>query len=1287
MDHAFGQSYQFIHFDKDNSFLSYNGIKCLLEDSRGFIWIGTNYGLNRYDGTRITEFHRDILNTNSDYISALIEDKEGKIFIGTDDGLVCYDYSMDSFTPVPDSPSERIYTLFNCCGTIYAGAKDMGLYKYSETNRNLKHLELKTEDGIPLTSIYRAAADSAGRIWIATYYDNLFHIEPGDSIARSLDANANPFFHDDIEGIVTSKADHNIIYIASKANGLCEYNVESAMIQRRVELPSGSRPTGLYCFNKTLWVTTSNGVVYTDMEDFQGRTIHNIPQHNLSLNENHTFGLAFSHNANGESQLVIGTANSGINLWSSYHDVFRKYTSLSTGEMISGCMTRSLTEDSEGTLWIGTENKGLLYVGADNRLLKYNKASQLPKSINAIFAEGTRLWIGSNNGVFLLDTGTGILKEYKLPESHEVLSDSRVLSFFKSKNGTFYVGTSVGALYFEAKNDRFMEMPLLGTSAIENFAEEPDGTIWVASYHDGVYRYNPDRNEVIKHYCTKIDGSPIPEMTSSIHIDKDSNIWILSFSSGFFRYDTQTNSFDIFNKSTYPELPTEIFLNALTDNNGNLWLSSDSGLVLFDVYKKTFRVFSSRDGLPNDGFTKAAIEMSNGTLAMGSADGVAVFSPEDITSINDTSSVTITEFEIGQDIITPSSKKTVLTSNIDISPEICLNHNQNSFGFKFACPKATLQGNKSILCKLEGWDKEWRDVSISREIYYYNIPKGNYILKVTGHKDLNIKIKPRFIETAGGIATLVLSILAISAVIFTIILGKIKKREVNKRKEHERKASERLLLEKLNFFANLSEEIKTPITLIYDSINCLKRNISDEEFSDDINILSAGAEHLSGLASELSEYIKAEENDSVLSLRDINIVERIKFLCSSIDAAAEGKSIKLKNSQKEIEFPTDSKTFDKIFLNLLQYTAKHTASKVVVNIEDDEDALTIEIQGDGGNLSEDTKRQLFTPFAILSDERAIFSQKYGIGLSLAKTLAENLGGMVRLTDMDSVGFILQLPRETATVNEPDTIENVEIKQNCPLILLVEENKGIQSYISKKIRDNYGIIAVPDGETALTVLKTYSPDLVIIDSSLPGMSGMELCQKISSNQTAGSLPSIILSSISNNEINLRYLEYGASLVIEKPFTTDYLMGSIQTILEQKNRIRQVYAKRMPQTPWILENLTNRDEQFIAKLEELLQARIADSSFCAAEIEQMANMSRSTLSRKIKQLYGTSPADYIRDKRLELAAEIISSNKIRISEVCYKVGFNSPSYFAKCFKRKYGILPLEYAQNAMKESGDL
>lgn len=1268
---ASGKEYQFVHFDKAVSGLSYDGVKCLLQDRRGYVWAGTYRGLSRYDGTRWRTFDCKDFGTDSDYISSIDEDAEGNVWIGTDNGAVVYDFESDSFTNMygAGAPSVRIYDI-ECCsdGKVYLAVRDRGIFLCEKAGAPF-HVIGET-DG---KNVYRLESLPDGRLFYATYCDNLYVADTSDGAEfESSLVCGDSFAADDIEGL-DCLGDY--LYVASKRLGLVRLGLYDSSFKVMCTLPADARPVNVTSSGNLIWLSTTDGVRLLDPADGSVKEIRMETGGSFGLSDNFVTDVI----VDSRGGLWVSSDEGGVNYSSRQMDRFSRF-------LCEG-IVKSFAQDPSGRVWVGTERNGLFTFDPEtcSAPKKYPSGS-LPRDVNALCCDGDALWLGSHSGLYRLDTRSGSVRQYRSVLGPDTSLDNRVLCIFLSRDRTLYVGTSIGVSRFDRSSGLFEQIPALDGVTAENMAQDKSGKIWLATYSQGVFVFDPATQSTVDVFNIKNGASAIPEMTSSVSVDRDGAVWVVGFSAGFFR--KVGDGFVHYDRVSLPTLPTDVYLTGICDRNGLMWLSSDCGLVRFCPTDRSVKVFTVSDGLLADKFKKGGIALRDGRILMGGGGGFVMFDPEATGRDEEIPSVAITGVSVGGSA--PSADN--FSGNADATDRIVLAPRERNIAFNFSVPGFSGSASGNIVCRLEGLDDAWRNLPPSRSIEYYNLPKGRYVLQVAttsgdrivpAHKDVEIVVKPRFLETGLGIVCIVLAVLGFAFALFYALYRHGLSRQRARHRAKEEALKENLYHEKMSFFANVIHEIKTPLTLVRTPLQhlLLSDGLRDGD-REDVCLISDNTDYLEKLVKELLEFISVEENGYVLELRNLDVTERVGFICSNYLETARSANLRLEFNPTggHIVTAVDSRALNKMLNNLLSNAVKYSETGISVGLRLDGDKLLVCISNDGDPIPPERRENIFVPFVHYGTQSQS-DNSFGIGLSYARKLARLHGGDLTLSDReDCTEFILSLPARTLTETVPETEEQMPAASaGRPLLLIVEDNPDLLGYLKRKLSPDYMVIGVTSAEKALEKLRTNKVDLLLTDLGLKALSGVELCAKVSGDPSLAHIPIIVLSAISTLQTKIKCMENGATMYIEKPFSLDYLVSCIKSVLEKRRLMKTAYADSgFTAADKVQTGLPDRDEDFIRRLDRLIADNISDSSFTNSQIEESLGISRSSLNRRMKALLDTTPNEYIRRRRLEVAARALRSGNVRVSEICYAVGFNSPSYFAKCFKEVYGQQPAEYAK---------
>lgn len=1281
--------YSFINLNASNSTLSFNKVHVITQDAKGFIWMGTADGLNRYDGRNFHTFGTEDLGTESAFVVSLCADENGNLWIGTDTGITYYDYENDSFMPLvleSDKGTKVTNKVSRISidkeGIVWFSVLHQGLFSFD--GKNLYNYFY--EDGkVTLPSGIRAFfKDSNGVFWFSLYFDDLYWSDDDLSTVHraELGPDGNFFNGDDIMAICKNPVSNNL-FIASNNRGLCEVDARAKAAKVIIPNSNGFVVESMKCDrNQNVWLATTKGLYCYNIA---GKSIHHYTSDRsnpYSISENHTFD-AFVDNSNG---LWVATYSRGVDYSGCSQLWFEKHYETSDGKSLSGALMRSMAEDDNGNIWIASEENGLyVYSSITGSLRRYNEKT-LPNNLFGICHDNGSLWIGSFLGMHRLDIATGKIKLYSRFDNSSDFKDSKIYSIHRTSDSSLYFGTTLGLFKYDRNEDSFHTVKEFNGIFVVDIIEDRKGILWIASYADGVFRYNPATGDIDNFRRHSKDKNIPYDKIMSLFEDSEGRIWAASFGSGFFTVDNSEREGVIFNKSTSEAIPSNVFYKILEDNEGCLWLSSDKGIVAFNPLTGQIRTFLKSDGLLDDNFNyNSAWKLSNGRMIFGSTNGIVIFNPSCIVVPSVIPDIVITDLTVNGKTVKPAQKDSYLKRHINETTRIVLAPDDNSFGLRASMLGAGSAAGHTVECMLEGHDKAWRKSTSEMNFTWENVPAGKYRLKLRGqeggeHSPIEITVRQKFYKsTVAVISYMIIAALLAVVVILRLYRNVARKAEIT-RKEYEHAKDEEMFKDKLSFFASVIHEIKTPLTLIKTPLqNIISTQPMDGAMREDLSVIARSSDYLDQLVKELLDFIRLEKHGYVLEYKTLDLIERINFLCFNFADTARTKNISLRFAHDEghLMINADESGLNKILNNLIHNAVKYAETSIDISAEKSDDMVEVRFCNDGPVIPESRRKEIFKPFVRFDNSPDAYSQSFGIGLALAKNLSELHGGNLTIDDSERTCFVLTLPLKSMTQVSAEE-ENTEIygsDENLPLLMLVEDNADLLEYLRSKLCDEYRILTSQSAETAMGLLKKYTIDMIVTDISLNGMSGIELCRIVKNDFETSHIPILVLSAISSNDTKVLCVQSGASVFIEKPFSMDYLKACLKA--EYAKRL-SIIKPEMFSADFDTECIVvpGSDKEFIENLDKIIFANIADQELTNKQIADALFISKATLIRKVKGLLGTTPNEYVRMQRLNLAAKILMKDSHRISDICYSVGFNTPSYFTKCFKKQFGVLPAEY-----------
>lgn len=1301
--------------------LSQNTVNAILQDRKGFMWFGTKDGLNRFDGHSFREYKYKFLNQYSlgnNFITKLYEDAEGRIWVGTDAGLYVYFPERDAFERFDRQSAQQTrieHTVSmiagDSSGRIWFAVEAQGLFCYDHKQQTFVNYPLKHFTPTS-TNISCLSFDESGTIWLGFYGDGLFY--SNDQLKTFLPYKTpadkrEVFKGDPIIRIV--KGNYGFLYVCSIKGGLKEINLTSGRI--RDLLLVDEKGESIFCHelivfsDHELWIGTETGIYIYDLKTDQYTHLCHSSGDPYSLSDNAIYALYKDR----EEGVWIGSYFGGVDYYPKQYTYFEKYYPKGTEKGLHGKRVREFCPDTDGTLWIGTEDGGLNHFNPQTGEFHFFAPSRAFTNIHALCVDGDYLWVGTfSKGLKRIHKKSGqVVKDYMGGYPIHLL-DNSVFSICKTASGNIYIGTSYGLHLYNRQKDHFEPISELKGRFVYDIKEDSFGHLWAATYSNGVFRYNIDTNCWENYVFNAKDEQSLPyNKVLSIFEDSHRQVWLTTQGRGFCRFNSKQKCFTRYNSQM--GLPNDVVYQIAEDNDGFFWLTTNSGLVKFDPGHNHFKTYTTADGLLCNQFNyRSSFRDSEGDIYFGSINGFIRFNPKRFVENKNIPSVVITDLLLFNREVFAGEENSPLEKSITFSDEITLQATQNSFSLRLASLGCRISERNKIMYRLEGFDKEWRTVGESPFVTYSNLEYGHYVFKAKAFNDdgksdereleLRIQILPPFYLTIW--ARLVYALMFVLVVCYTVIYFR-KKSVIKHQRQTEKfeQEKEREIYDaKIDFFTNVAHEIRTPLTLIKGPLeNIILKKELDAETRDELNIMEHNTERLLNLTNQLLDFRRIEARGYGLNFVQNNINDILRETYLRFTSLARQKRLEMTLSLPEEHLcaHVNREALIKIISNLLNNAVKYASSYIKVSLEqqnsDHFNHFMIKVVNDGMVIPIEKREEIFKPFVrVNNEENGTVATGTGIGLALARSLAElHQGSLVMDTDTERNGFYLSLPvvqqcsicisgetgvQETDATIQPPVVENkINVKEDRPTILMVEDNPDMLNFVSKQFMHDYAVLTATNGIEALQVLDEHYVNIVITDVVMPQMDGFELCKTIKSNLEYSHIPVILLTAKTNIQSKIEGLELGADAYIEKPFSVEYLKVSVSNLIANRENLRKTFALS-PFVPAHTMALTKADDEFMKKLNGIIQSNLHNTEFCMEDMADALNMSRSSFYRKIKGVLDLSPNEYLRIERLKQAAQLLKEGENRVTEICYRVGFNSPSYFSKCFQKQFGVLPKDF-----------
>ena len=511
----------------------------------------------------------------------------------------------------------------------------------------------------------------------------------------------------------------------------------------------------------------------------------------------------------------------------------------------------------------------------------------------------------------------------------------------------------------------------------------------------------------------------------------------------------------------------------------------------------------------------------------------------------------------------------------------------------------------------------------------------------------------------------------------------------------EQEKQRELYTAKIDFFTNVAHEIRTPLTLIKSPLeNVLREKDLTTGIRDDLLIMNQNTNRLLDLTNQLLDFRKTENEGFKLSFIQSNICELMRETYIRFTPLARQNRLNFTINLPETDIFASvdkealTKVISNLFTNAIKYSEKYI--RIQMDVVDNGECFSIQVVNDGKIVPLEMRENIFKPFVQYKDNGKAMVTGTGIGLALARSLVELHHGTLMMDESVAYNcFVLTLPikqRDTiALSSQKEFVEEAGIQQtqitepikNKPTLLVVEDDRDMQVFISKQLSSAYQVLTANNGIEALKSLDDNYVNLVISDIMMPQMDGLELCDRLKSDIEYSHIPIILLTAKTNLQSKIEGLKLGADAYVEKPFSLEYLKVCISNLLSNRDKLRTAFVH----SPFVSTGtvaMTKADEAFLKTLNEIVITNMQNSEFCLDDMASILNMSRSSLNRKIKGILDMTPNDYIRLERLKKAAQLLKEGECKVNEVCYTVGFNTPSYFTKCFQKQFGALPKDFSK---------
>ncbi|WP_282132646.1 two-component regulator propeller domain-containing protein [Cellulophaga baltica] len=1313
------------HKIKDTTTINSNLIHCMYIDHKNRLWVGTDDGLSVYEKD-LDRFTRIPFQSKKDAelniaVFTLSGDAQGNIYIGSFEngyfGLKNDEKSirrLASADPIAKNAVNINKLTVDHKNTIYAGTS-LGLKEFDVTAQKFVSSYFNTSSGLHTFDepVQTLLIDAQHHIWVGTVSNGLYKIVKGNPMTGVLDQ----IYHFGITErriLATCQMKDNSILVGTENDGLFQINQDGTTRARYLSDKSYTNSISsnsiwsLYVDkNDRVWMGYYNsGIgIYDELYDkFKG--LESIANNKNSLEVGSVTGIL----EDDAKRLWITMDGGGIDI---FNPKSNTYTHLIKNEggysNLSSSDIQTVFKDRKNNLWFGTWNHGLfLLPNGSKKFINYN-AENTPEAFgsNSImsFAEDAKgtIWIGTfYNGILSYNPNTETFVHHDTPEfTQKDLHTSAIRKVMVDSKDCIWVGTTKGLFRIkEERNSGFK---------IDNISEKAPE----------LYRHKSSANYIL-----------------SLYEDNDGSIWIGTRGSGLGNYNPQKQSFNFCNETF--NLNEESVASITSSDAQTLWISGNTGITRIDLKNKKATNYSANDGLLSNNFNfNAVLKANDGMLYFGNYKGLDFFNPKNVSVNESLTSMYLTGFKLFNKDVIPGAANSPLDKIISETETIELTHNQSVFTIEYTGINYTRAEKNTYAYYLEGFEDTWNYVGTSRSATYTNLDPGKYTFKLKAANNdgiwnenaltLKVHILPPWWKTNLATAIYILLLALGIYLLNKITQERIKEKQFIKNERIKRIQEDRLNEKKLQFFTNISHEFRTPLTLI---INPLEDIIRDETLNlpervkEKHHIIHKNTDRLYRLINELMDFRKLELNKLRVKAGELDVVEFTKEVTSYFKEEAANRNIHLAVDADVTEIPiwADANMLEKIIFNILSNALKVTPDGGAINIDivsSDKlialpladstqpiEAIEIIITDTGMGLEKDQVQRIFERFYQVENLNKTYYGGTGIGLEVVQNFLELHKGKVEVESEVGKGtsFKLFFPKGKAHFAAEDILKEVtksiSYRERNPLpkkakatedgssedykskqhtLLVVEDNSELRNYLRDEFKQQYKVLVAKDGQEGLKMAKEFLPDVILTDVIMPEMDGFTFCKNIKEDLRTSHIPLLMLTAKAKIDDRIEGIGLGADAYMVKPFDMRLLSLRLKQLITSRQLIFDKYFGSISGADENA-NASSLDKDFIHKVLNYINENMSDSDLSVEVLASQLHLSRSQLYRKIKTLTGQTVNEFLRKIRLQRAKQIIETESdVNISEVCYKVGFSSPSYFTKCFKAHFGVLPTEIEKN--------
>ncbi len=1278
-----------------------SAVNCVIQDNQGLIWLGTDRGLYNFDGYQARHYSaRDQLRAENDGVvyCALLVDSV-RLWLGADDGLLVFNTYTDSYEPAPEGMPENVRAIARIDSRYFWIGSINGLYRYDLLRRKAERI---SDERLPHPAIYTILRYDDNTFYFGTYNGlSRFDLQTGHFQEVSLGSSAS---HPN-QLVISLLADYgrHCMWVGSEA-GLYRFNMANPESEPEILFKGNAVKSLLLDNQQCLWAGTDNGLYIYEPSSGHHRLIRHDAVNDRSLLNNMVWTLFTDR----EQNIWVGT-DAGVSLFV-YNKHFMVQSISELTQSNEGNQIISLLSDSRGNLWLGGNN-GLIRVDKQSgKTIWYqqNKSKYaIPHNkVRQVFedADGD-IWIATDGSICRYNEHTAQFDRYQIEDATHTRNANWSYAFCQDETRKFWIATCLGGLFvvdkqqllaskgkpYVAERNYFAHKGELGLSGkmLQFLAMDEERNMWIGTFRDGVSKI--DRlNQRVHQFTTRTTQNNLPsdDVTAMI-TDQDGVLWI-ALRNQIIRMDTRTHATQTITDTRL----ADVYINALADDGRRIWMSLANGLCYID--KRSLKVKQVNTG--GNYYSSLYYDSRDRRMIVGGINEYVSFDPEMILADEPHSNLFITSLWVNNKLVQEQNNQSLplrFGKSVRFTRAIELPYDQNNISLTFSGFSYNRQ-HLMYAGKLEGLDSDWHFTEReNNRLTYNNLPPGDYVLMISRigtdgqpmpdplTMDISIRHPWYFSWWAWAFYLTLALLLIIAFVNYYIVLNRLRYERIEKVKTME------LTAHKIDFLTNISHELKTPLSLIVGPLERIAEQVKQLPLKRQLAEVRQNALKMGTLIHQMMEASRQEFDGYGLIVSKTDIVAFVQSVVSVFEKQLAERSVSIHLESELPVFCIEADVFklEVMLNNILSNAAKFApdGSGITVKIVPDNEQVKITVSDEGPGIAASDLPHVFERFFQSRQSLPQNKEGSGVGLSIVKEYVQLHRGSVQLLSENGQGTcvevvlpVVQLVGETkVTVTTRQKLPENE-QESKPLLLVVEDNLEILSFITKSLSDAFRCVTAQDGKTGLEKALELKPDIIVTDIMMPVMDGIDMCRKLKDNIATSLIPVVMLTAKDDKNTEILGYRSGADAFIAKPFEIGYLSDRLHHLLKGRSLLVQKARQEAIIKPKENDMVISTDEKFLNTITQIVENELTNPALSVNLLSELSGYSLKQVYRRIKSLTGQTAVDYIRTVRLKKAAMLLSRKTFTVAEVMYMVGFNNHSYFSKRFQEMYGKTPKAYAE---------